>query len=148
MPCFVTSWCEAKQAKLRRFSAAPLNRGFRNVTWQDVLRQWPLTLFHTHYKYKFFSTHMETFTLFSSVSLLRLAEWSRVEWSALEWNRGQRLRGWETLGKLLFCSLWPNFLVKQLKFELFWKEASIALSVSFARLEKRYRTRGFWSKIW
>ena len=88
MPCFVTSWCEAKQAKLRRFSAAPLNRGLRNVTWQNVFRQWLLTLFQTHYKYKHFSIHKETLTLFSNVSLLRVAEWSRVEWSALECSRG------------------------------------------------------------
>ena len=38
MLCFVTFWCEGKQARLRSFSAAPLNRGFRNVTWQDVFR--------------------------------------------------------------------------------------------------------------
>ena len=36
MPCFVTSWCEAKQAKLRGFSAASLNRGLRNVAKQSL----------------------------------------------------------------------------------------------------------------
>ena len=88
MPCFVTSLCESKQAKFRSFSAAPLSRGFRNVTWQNVFRYGPFTLAQTHHKYKLFPIHKETLTLFSSVSLLGLAEWSGVEWSILAGSRG------------------------------------------------------------
>ena len=148
MLVFLTFWCEGSQAKLRGLSAAPLSRGFRNVTWQDVFGPCPFTSSQTQYKYKRFATHNETLTLFSNVSLLRVAEWSRVEWSAVEWSRGHWLRGWETLLKPVFRNLWANFLVKQLEFELFSWEAWPALSVSFATLQKRYRTKGFWSKIW
>ena len=148
MPCFVTSCCEGVEAKLRGFSDAPLSRCVRNVTWQYVFRHWPLTLFEIHYKYKLFSSHKDTLTLFSIVSLLRIAEWSRVEWNGLEWSRGHWLRGSETLRKQWFRSLSARFLVKLMKFELFWEEASTALSRSFARPEKRYKTKAFWSKIW
>ena len=148
MRCFVTFRCEGKQAQLRSLSAAPLSRGFRNVTWQNVFRHWPLTLSETHDKYKRCSLHNAQKYLFCSVSLLGLAELSRVEWIGLEWNRGHWLRGSETLRKPGFRSLWARFLVKQMKFELFWEEAWIALEISFARLEKRYRTICFWSKIW
>ena len=129
-------------------SAAPLSRGFRNVTWQDVFRYAPFTLGQRQYKYKQFSIHNVHKYLFCSVSLLIVAEWSRVEWSGLEWSRGHWLRSSETLRKPWFRSVRANFIVKHMKFELFWDEASIALSGSFARLEKRYRTKPFRSKIW
>ena len=148
MLCFVMFWCEGKQAKLRSFSAAPLSRGFRNVTWQDVFRYGPFTLAQTQYKYKQFSIHNAHKYLFCSVSLLRVAEWSRVEWTGIKWRRRQWLRGPETLRKPGFRSLSARFLVKHMKFELFWEEASSALSGSFARREKRYRTKPFRSNIW
>ena len=148
MPCFLTFSCEGQQATLRRSSASPLNRGFRNVSRCDVFRHWLLTLVQTHYTYRLFRTHKETFTLFCSVTLLRVAEWIRVEWRGKEWSKGYWLRGSETLLKPMFRSLWANFLVKQMEFELCWEEAWTALSASFAKLEKRYRTKGFWSKIW
>ena len=73
MPCFVTSCCEGVEAKLRGFSDAPLSRGVRNVTWQDVFCCAPFTSLQTHYKYKFFSNHDAQKYLFSSVSLLSVA---------------------------------------------------------------------------
>ena len=78
MLCFLTSSCEGKEARPRGSSASPLSRGFRNVSWQDVFRPCPPTLVQRHYKYKLFLTQKETFTLFSNVSLLKVAEWSRV----------------------------------------------------------------------
>ena len=111
MHCFVTSWCEGKQAKLRSFSAAPLSRGFRNVTWQYVFRYAPFTLAQRQCKYKQFSIHNVHKYLFCSVSVLRVAECSRVEWSRLNWNRGHSRRGSETLRKPWFCSLGTKFLL-------------------------------------
>ena len=118
MLCFLTSSCEGTQARPRGSSASPLSRRFRNVTWQYVFRPCLLTLAETHHKYKLFRTQKDTFTLFSSVTLLRIAEWSRLEWNALKWNRGQLIRGSETLLKQMFRSLRANFLVKQTEFEL------------------------------
>ena len=105
MLCFVTFWCEGKQAKLRSFSAAPLSRCFRNVTWQDVFRYAPFTLAQTHHKYKRFSIHNAHKYLFCSVSLLRVAEWSRVEWNGLEWSRGHWRRGFRNFTKTRFPQL-------------------------------------------
>ena len=111
MLCFVTFWCEGKQGKLRSCSAAPLCRGLINVSGQRVFRYGPFTLAQTHYKYKRFSIHNAHKYLFCSVSLVRVAEWSRVEWSRLDWSRGHWRRGSETLRKPGFCSLWAKFLL-------------------------------------
>ena len=73
MPCFVTSCCEGVEAKLIGFSNAPLSRGVRNVTWQDVFCCGPFTLAETHHKYKLFSIHNAEKYLFSNVSLLSVA---------------------------------------------------------------------------
>ena len=84
MPCFVTSWCQAKQARLRGFSAAPLNRGLRNVTWQYVFLHWLFTLVQTHDKYKFFfDSQGDSHFVFHCFA----AQSSRVEPSGVECSR-------------------------------------------------------------
>ena len=100
-------------------SAAPLSRGFGNVTCEYVFCYGPFTLAETQYKYKLFSTHRETHTLFCNACLLRVAEWSIVEWRGLDWSRGHCWRGSETLRKPLFRSLGTNFIVKQPHFDVF-----------------------------
>ena len=111
--CFVLWRLGVRVSKNRRrsFSAAPLSRGFRNVTWQDVFRYGLFTLAQRQYKYKLFPSHNAHKYLFCSVSLVRVAEWSRVEWSRLEWSRGHWRRGSETLRKPGFCSFWAKFIL-------------------------------------